>query len=148
MAASDAETVERLKTALGARCLEIKQTRPRRIFVRVNPADYKSSVKDLVQSLKITHVSTMTGLDTGKELELLTHMFGQGAEITLKVTLPRENPEIDSIVDIVPGADVYEREVHDLVGIGFKDRSLKRFILPEEWPEGVYPLRKDFKKPD
>ncbi len=88
----------------------------------------------------------MTGLDTGKEIEILTHLFGQGVEVTVKTSTSRDKPKIDSLVDILPGSIFYEREVYDLVGVKFEGHpNLQRLVLPEEWPEGVHPLRKDFK---
>jgi Ni,Fe-hydrogenase III component G len=45
---------------------------------------------------------------------------------------------------VLDGALVYERELHDLFGIvptGHPD--LRRQALPEDWPAGVHPLRKD-----
>jgi NADH-quinone oxidoreductase subunit C len=50
------------------------------------------------------------------------------------------------VVSLLPGAVLYEREVHDLLGVVFDGHpSLERLILPDDWPEGVYPLRKDYK---
>jgi len=46
---------------------------------------------------------------------------------------------------LVPGAILYEREVHDLLGVVFDGHpDLSRLILPEDWPEDVYPLRKEY----
>ncbi len=53
---------------------------------------------------------------------------------------------IDSITGVIPGANWSEREVQDLLGIqvlGHPDP--RRLILPDDWPDGSYPLRKDFK---
>ncbi len=144
---NESNITERVKNLLGKRCLEITAEKKRSIFCKVELEDYKSSVKDIVESLEARHVSTMTGLDTGKEIEVLTHLFGSGSEITVKTVLGREKPEVDTIIDIIPGADFYEREIHDLLGVKFKGNpNMGRFILPEDWPKGVYPLRKDFKK--
>ncbi|MHC1629175.1 MAG: NADH-quinone oxidoreductase subunit C [Candidatus Nezhaarchaeales archaeon] len=33
--------------------------------------------------------------------------------------------------------------MHDLMGIVFKGHpNLERLVLPDDWPEGVYPLRR------
>jgi Ni,Fe-hydrogenase III large subunit/Ni,Fe-hydrogenase III component G len=64
--------------------------------------------------------------------------------IVVEVPLDAENPVIPSIADIVKAADWYEREAHDLIGIKFSGRILHRFVLPDDWPEKVYPLRKDY----
>jgi Ni,Fe-hydrogenase III large subunit/Ni,Fe-hydrogenase III component G len=50
-----------------------------------------------------------------------------------------------SISDIVPAADWCELEAWDLLGIEFEGRVLRKHVLPDWWPQGVYPLRKDFK---
>ena len=57
--------------------------------------------------------------------------------------MPASDPKVPSITDIINGATLYEREVHDLVGVypeGHPDP--KRLLLSEDWPEGVYPLLK------
>ncbi|MGC8848926.1 MAG: NADH-quinone oxidoreductase subunit C, partial [Candidatus Bathyarchaeia archaeon] len=79
-------------------------------------------------------------------IEILTHLFGRGVELTVATAVSREEPRIESITDILPGATFYEREVYDLLGVRFEGHpNLKRVLLPDEWPEGVYPLRKDYK---
>jgi NADH-quinone oxidoreductase subunit C len=62
----------------------------------------------------------------------------------LKVMVPRENPEVDSVSSIWRGADWYEREAFDMYGINFKGHpDLRRILMPADW-EG-HPLRKDYK---
>ncbi|MEM2083837.1 MAG: NADH-quinone oxidoreductase subunit C, partial [Nitrososphaerota archaeon] len=64
----------------------------------------------------------------------------------VKTSIDKNNPEIDTITDIIPGASFYEREIYDLLGVNFIGHpNLKRVILPENWPKGVYPLRKEYK---
>lgn len=53
--------------------------------------------------------------------------------------------EYPSLTSIIPGAAWYEREIHDMFGIvpvGHPD--LRPLVLHENWPDGIYPLRKDF----
>jgi NADH:ubiquinone oxidoreductase subunit C len=48
-------------------------------------------------------------------------------------------------MDLHPGANFYEREIHDLMGIEVTGRGkLERLVVPDGWPEGHYPLRKDW----
>jgi NADH-quinone oxidoreductase subunit C len=61
----------------------------------------------------------------------------------IKVRLPAENPEIDSVTSLWHGADWLEREVFDLMGIRFTGHpDLRKIVTPDEL-EG-HPLRKDF----
>jgi NADH-quinone oxidoreductase subunit C len=63
--------------------------------------------------------------------------------LRLRVLLSGENPTVDSLVPVWPGANWLEREIFDLFGIRFNDHpDLRRILLPEDW-EG-YPLRKDY----
>lgn len=63
--------------------------------------------------------------------------------VALKVRVPREQPDVPTVMDIWTGADWHERETWDLMGIRFTGRaSLRRVLLPEDWPG--HPLRKDW----
>jgi len=137
---------EEVKRVFGEKVLELKTPRRRRVFVTVSSSDYKEFMKYLAQSMRITHISTITGADAGAKIEVMPHLFGWGVELTVKTSVPKDKPECDTVTDIYPGAVLYEREVHDLLGVVFKGHpDLSRLVLPEEWPEGVYPLRKDYK---
>ena len=66
--------------------------------------------------------------------------------LNLSVSLNRENPEVKSVTAYCPSADIYERELMDLLGIKVIGlASGHRYPLPDNWPEGEYPLRKDWK---
>jgi len=134
-----------MKNLLGE-LLEVKIPRPRRLHIKVKPEDYKRAAKHLVESIGLNHVSTITAADTGKEMDVMTFLFGRGVEVMLKAAVPKTDPKIPTLTDIVPGVMFYEREIHDLFGIVFDGHpNLERFILPEDWPEGEHPLRKEYK---
>ncbi len=56
-----------------------------------------------------------------------------------------DGAEIDSVTDVWPGANWYERETFDLMGVTFKNHpDLRRILM---YPEFVgHPLRKDYPK--
>jgi len=90
---------------------------------------------------------TVTGIDSDDCFEILYHYSYDetGCVITLKAFIrDREKPAIESITPLLPAAEWIEREIHDILGIDIKNHpNLKRLILADDWPEGVYPLRKD-----
>jgi NADH:ubiquinone oxidoreductase subunit C len=79
------------------------------------------------------------------KLEVLYH-FTEGAVIaTLRVTVPYADARVPTICPLVPTATLYEREVQEMFGITVEGTPVPdRFLLPDDWPDGVYPLRKSF----
>lgn len=135
-----------IKDLLGSRAVEIKIQRIRSIFVTVKKEDYKESIRKVVDRFAITHLSTITGADSGQTIDVMPHFSYAGTKITFKSSVPKTAAEIDTLTDIIPGAVMYEREIHDLLGVGFKGHPTpERFILPDDWPSDVYPLRKEYK---
>ncbi|MCZ7554300.1 MAG: hypothetical protein B6D39_12205 [Anaerolineae bacterium UTCFX2] len=58
--------------------------------------------------------------------------------------VPPYQPEFPAVTPHVPAAVWYEREVRDMFGlqpVGIQDE--RRLVLPDDWPEDLYPLRKD-----
>ncbi|MFH1825238.1 MAG: NADH-quinone oxidoreductase subunit C [Candidatus Firestonebacteria bacterium] len=87
----------------------------------------------------------LSGVDYMDRFEVVYHLYSMELKhkLVLKVSLDRQNPEVDSMVPVWLGADWPEREVYDMFGIIFKGHpNLKRILLPEDW--AGYPLRKDY----
>ncbi|MEI6846133.1 MAG: NADH-quinone oxidoreductase subunit C [Candidatus Firestonebacteria bacterium] len=112
-----------------------------------------ASLFEIVKHLKekgLDFLMNLCATDYKEYFEVIYHLHSleNKVKLVLKVKLPKEKPEVASIMSLHPGADWQEREAFDLLGIGFPGHSnLKRILLPEEW-EG-YPLRKDYdRKPD
>ena len=100
----------------------------------------------MVEKAEFLHLSTIVGVDTGKNIDVMPQLFGRGMEVTVRVSLPRDKPVTDTIGDIRESAYFYEREIYDILGVEFRGHpNLTRLLLAKEWPEGVYPLRKEFK---
>jgi NADH:ubiquinone oxidoreductase subunit C len=127
--------------------LPVQVKRDRRIFIPVPRNDLIKTVNILSSELNINHLSTITARDTGKEIEILYHFLLDGVVITIRTMCPKDDPTIDSIVHIFPGAVLYERELNDILGVVPKGHpDLRRLVLPDDWVGG-YPLRKDWKPP-
>jgi NADH-quinone oxidoreductase subunit C len=94
-------------------------------------------------------LSCLTGIDNGVAagtMEVVYNLYSIpfNHHIMLKVVLPRENPQVETVSFIWRGADWYEREAYDMYGIKFIDHpDFRRILMPADW-EG-YPLRKDYK---
>ena len=68
--------------------------------------------------------------------------FNRNQDIRIKVALKGEYPSIQSITEIWPSADWYEREIFDMFGIKFDGHpNLRRILMPKSW-QG-HPLRKE-----
>jgi NADH-quinone oxidoreductase subunit C len=65
------------------------------------------------------------------------------ARVRLRTSVSGQQPIVESLVPVWPGANWLEREIFDLFGIRFEGHpDLRRILLPEEF-EG-FPLRRDF----
>jgi NADH-quinone oxidoreductase subunit C len=63
--------------------------------------------------------------------------------ITVKLRVPSDAAEVDSVTREWPTANHQEREVYDMFGIVFRDHpDLRRILMPEDY-EG-FPQRRDF----
>ncbi len=83
----------------------------------------------------------------GLRFEVVYHFYSlrHGRRVRLKVRLPEENPQIDSISPIFPAANWHEREAYDMYGVVFHGHpDLRRILLYPEF-QG-HPLRKDYPK--
>jgi len=75
----------------------------------------------------------------------LYYVFGidsEGTNLVFEVPVA-EGAKVDTISDLFRASDWYELEAHDLLGIEFNGRQMSRLVLPEDWPENLYPLRKE-----
>lgn len=82
----------------------------------------------------------------GRPLEVVYQLWSttHKRQLRVKVALPLDALEIDTVADLWRTADWLEREVFDLFGIHFRGHpDLRRILMPENYAEG-HPLRKDF----
>jgi Ni,Fe-hydrogenase III component G len=139
--------LERAEQALAPWMEHATHPRENRLDVTLPPKALLAAVSELMQD-EWGYLAAITGLDPGLpsgELWVLYHFAGGPVVVTLRISLPRENPEVPTIREIVPLAGIYEQELHEVLGvtvIGLPDTG--RLFLSDDWPEGIYPLRKEF----
>jgi len=79
-------------------------------------------------------------------IECVYHLwsYANDFDLAVKVELPREKPEIESVYSLWVGANWHEREAYDLFGVFFSGHpDLRRILCPVDW-EG-HALLKDYK---
>ena len=141
------KAIDVLKSNLADAILELRVPRPRKAYILLKPERHRDAISLLLKQVKDTELSTISGVDLGNEIELNYHM-ACGGTVTLRNRVSREKPVTQTITDILPGANLYEREVFDLLGVVFEGHpNLERLLLPEIWLQGNYPLRRDWKPP-
>lgn len=74
------------------------------------------------------------------------HVFASEKDkLYLVVKVSTSNLKLPSITPVIPGSNWAEREAMDMLGLEFEGHpEPERLILPDDWPKGVYPLRKEF----
>jgi len=120
---------------------------PRRIFMDVPLESLMDILHFCHDELVFDHLCTITGLDNGEMFEFLYHIAHEdGIVLTLKVKTPRDGGVLPSVMPIYNGAIFYELELEGLLGVeveGLPDD--RQYPLPDNWPKGQYPMRKDWK---
>jgi NADH-quinone oxidoreductase subunit C len=81
----------------------------------------------------------------GKRFEVVCSLYSLKYKdrIFVKIPLETKNPEMPSLTALWKGANWFERETYDMLGINFTGHpDLRRIYMPEEYEH--FPLRKDF----
>jgi len=131
--------LEALRETLPAETIEAQLVPMDEAFVELLPDCIHPAVKLLVERFDLRHLSTITGQDTGSKIELLYHFWDRGG-LTLRTSLPREEPHIATLTDLIPGAAFYEREVSEMLHVTFDGHpNPSALLLPEDW-DGEAPL--------
>jgi len=95
----------------------------------------------------VTHISAITGVDVGENIEVIYHFDCRPAVLNLKILIPTSDPRVRTVTEIFPGAVFYERDLMEMLGVKVEGHpNPKRLFLPDDWPEGVYPLRKGWRE--
>lgn len=152
------EVVERFSAGLGSDILEtriqerregIKKNPNYNIWIDLNRDALKPAIRALID-IHYPHLAVISGNDLGESIRLIYHFtiyYGTpGGEytVTFSVNLPKGDLAVPTISDLIPGAVFSEREKQEFFGITVVDiPDSRRLFLPDDFPEGVYPWRKD-----
>ena len=142
----DATGLELLAAELGDATLETVYFRERATLV-VDPLQIRSVLQRL-RAHGYAFLASVHGVDhypeeprLGVVYELLD--MGRVDRITVKLRVPLDAPQVDSVTADWPTADHQEREVYDMFGVVFEGHpDLRRLLMPED-SEG-HPQRRDF----
>ena len=140
------ELVESIKAELSSMLIDTVERSPARCYVACEP---ENSIE--ANQWMVDHggrLATATGVDCRDWIEMCYHYCFEPLKdivVTVKTRGYKPECEIPSFGAHLPGAQFIEREVQDLLGAKFVGHpDPRRLILADDWPEGVYPLRKDY----
>jgi len=145
------ETVQQeLEKKFPALAGKVRVQRARRIFVDVEYQDFRPLLEFAIGLLKFPYLCVITGLDEGDQLGIIYHMSGEsGIILSIKTRVPMSDPKVKTVTDLFPSAEIYEREMVDLLGAKVEGlQAAFRYPLTDDWPTDQFPLRKSWKTPD
>jgi len=120
---------------------EIYKKEENRVWMKIPKKDLLKIMEELKHGFGVRRVSSISGYDNGKEIEVIYHLEFGHELLNLKAFVSKKSNAIDSITGIFPSANLFERELAEMLGIKIKGHpNLKKLFLPEEIN---HPLRKD-----
>ena len=140
------QVLTELEKRLAGLCGRFWRRNAKRVYVDVPPEHSLEANNILFEEFQ-GRLATASGRDTRDRIEVLYHycLDPLGIVVSLRTWGMKPDPEVDSVATLFPGANFIEREMFDLLGIKFRNHpDPRRLILCDEWPEGVYPLRRDY----
>jgi len=120
--------------------------RPRRIFLDTDLKNLADIILYAKDELRFNHLLTITGLDEGENLSFIYHLaHDSGLILNIKVSVLKSSPVLKTITPFFVSAEIYERELVDLFGAEVEGLPAgNRYPLTDDWPQGEFPLRKDW----
>lgn len=125
---------------------QVRAQREKRIWLEIEYGKFAEFLDFAVKRLEFAHLCTITGLDEGEKLGFIYHLSDRsGNMLNIKTGVLKDRESIQTVSALFPGGAIYERELVGLFGV--KVEGLPEgpgYPLPDEWPEGEHPLRKDW----
>ena len=144
------DVLKNIQDKFQSKVLKVEKKSDKKAYIGIDPKDITEFTRYIFKDLGLRFVIA-TAIDDFDFIEMLYHfsLDASGVVISLRVMIKdKEDPHIDTITTITASAWWIEREIHELFGVYFNGNSdLRPLLLPDDWPEGVYPLRKNFVVP-
>lgn len=144
---SNEEILERAKEILSPWSEGFTQPRATWLDVALNREQLPIAVAALINA-GWGYVAAITGLDLGPDvaaIEVLYHICEGPIVATLRVRVPYDDLVVPSLSPVLPSVLLFEQEASEMLGITFAGLPFEGYLfLPDDWPHGVYPLRKEF----
>lgn len=141
------ETIQTIRENQLDSIIDINHIRERRVVINVIPEKLIEMARYLFKDLECRFIIA-SALQTKSGLEIYYHFSKDiiGLIINIKVLIPCDNAEIESLTDLFIGANWIEREIHELYGIKFLNHpNLEKLISEGNWSKDYYPYRKENK---
>lgn len=133
--------LQRIETCSAEAKAKITQLRTHEIVTEVEQRYIKQFVSRLWNEGITRRLSTITGLDLGEKIGIIYHFWQNRDTLHVRTTVLKTDPKAISIVEIIPGAILYEMEIHDMLGVTFVGNPWmdRKLLLPETWPDDLPP---------
>lgn len=111
------------------------------VFIETDAKDIKRAITKLRLD-GVSRLLTISGIDNGKEIEIIYHFDKDYKIINIKIKIPRTDSKIESITTIYSNAKLYEREIAEMLDVQIEgNREPRNVFLAVDSPRA--PLRKD-----
>jgi NADH:ubiquinone oxidoreductase subunit C len=144
------DLLKNINGRFGDRALKAEKKSSARLYIDIYPKDIVDIVRYIFKDLGL-RFNIASAVDEFDRIEILYHFAcdQSGVIISVRTALnDKDDPYIDTITNVTKAAWWIEREIHELFGVKFEgNEDLRPLLLPDDWPKGVYPMRKSFVVP-
>jgi NADH:ubiquinone oxidoreductase subunit C len=122
----------------------LKKMKPKKegdnLWISLERKRLKPVLKEL-KELGVHRISSISGVDVGENIEVIYHFIHKKKTINIRILVDKKNHTVETVTDLYPGANLFERELAEMLGIHVTGHpNLKKLFLDEESPEN--PLRR------
>ena len=127
--------------------LEAASPRPLRVYSNfTKPAAFEEALYYACNHLGYHKGKHIIGTDEGEDIGISYILSNDdNVLLVLRERVPKRAPHVHSMGELYPSLVLHERELVDLFGVqvsGLPEGP--RYPLPDCWPDGEYPLRKEW----